>query len=235
MISQLRVEKQELEVNMEALVHQLDLCFQEAASRDSRLDELSEQLQQAQLLLQNVNTMSAENDRLHDEISELNIKLRASAASDASKSERIAELLEENKKIREKMDSSLVAVPSAPPLSILANPVVNVASASKSNSSPNPFYDSPATPVAGSCSVFVLFRFRVWNSLMITRAAAAEPKRDDDALFSNVSVDSHNSSTEEGSICMLNFAHICNSSDSGLQAFLPPQSYFRCFRNSLPQ
>jgi hypothetical protein len=148
MIAQLRLEKQELEVDMEALVHQLDQCFQEAASRDSRLDELSQQLQQAQFLLQNVNSLSAENDRLQDEIIELNGKLRVSVASDTLKSERIAQLQEENKTIRDTTASSIAnPEPSAPAIPVPLNSAV--VPASKSTASPNPFYDSPSTPIAG--------------------------------------------------------------------------------------
>ena len=159
MIAQLRLEKQELEVDMEALVHQLDFCVQEATSRDSRLDELSEQLQQAQLLLKNVNSLSAENDRLHDEIDELKIKLRASVVSDCSKTERIAQLLEENNVFREIIDSPpATAEPSAP--AAFARPIPAVTVTSKSGSSPNPFYDSPSSPIAGSMTdpLFILFR-----------------------------------------------------------------------------
>ena len=154
MIAQLRIEKQELEADMESLVHQLDLCFQEAASRDSRLDELSEQLQQAQLLLQSVNSLSAENDRLQDEIIELNSKLRASVANDASKSERVAQLLEENKKMRETIDSFVVKSELSAPAAIVV-PNSTPPAAFKSTSSPNPFYDSPSSPIAGVIEVFL--------------------------------------------------------------------------------
>jgi hypothetical protein len=156
MIAQLRTEKQQLEVDMEALVHQLDQCFQEAASRDSRLDELSEQLQQAQILLQNVNSLSAENDRLQDEVIELNGKLRVSVASDTSKSERIAQLQEENKKNRDATASSIANTePSAPMIPVPLNSAV--VSASKSTASPNPFYDSPSTPIPGMMQSLVPF------------------------------------------------------------------------------
>jgi kinesin family member 5 len=195
MIAQLRVEKQELEVDMEALVHELDLCVQESASRDSRLDELSGQLQQAQLLLQNVNFMSAENDRLQDEIIELNNKLRAAVASDNSKSERIAQLVEENRKTREMLDASLASSqPPAPVASVLSQS--SVTAASRPSSSPNPFLESPASPVAGLTRVSACF-----SAICIFHAvAAAESKQEDAALLAtNISVDSHNTTVEEGS------------------------------------
>jgi hypothetical protein len=192
MIAQLRLEKQELEVDMEALVHQLDFCVQEAASRDSRLDELSEQLQQAQLLLKNVNSLSAENDRLHDEIDELNIKLRASLVSDCSKTERVSQLLEENKVFREIIDSTPVSSePSAPAENV--RPIPAATATSKGGSSPNPFYDSPSTPIAGS----IPSPFSFLTLCFICSFGAEE------ARFSatNISVDSHNT-TVEGGACL---------------------------------
>jgi hypothetical protein len=176
MIAQLRLEKQELEVDMEALVHQLDQCFQEAASRDSRLDELSQQLQQAQFLLQNVNSLSAENDRLQDEIIELNGKLRVSVASDTLKSERIAQLQEENKTIRDAAASSIAnPEPSAPAIPVPLNPTV--VSASKSTASPNPFYDSPSTPVAGlTYSMAPLVTLHLFLTMVQSRSKRTLPR-----------------------------------------------------------
>jgi len=58
--AQLLVEKQKLEMDMEALAHELDLTVQESESKDSRLDELSRQLQQINIQLKNINNSSTE-------------------------------------------------------------------------------------------------------------------------------------------------------------------------------
>jgi hypothetical protein len=218
MIAQLRIEKQELEADMEALVHELDACVQESASRDSRLDEVSGQLQQAQLLLQNVNFMSAENDRLQDEIIELNSKLRVSVASDASKSERIAQLLEENKKLREVLDASLASPPPSAPLPSVP-PQSAVTAVSKSNSSPNPFLESPATPIAG----FKTFPLRILCITCTFSHTASESRREDAAsMVANISVDSHNTTVEEGWHRLV--IHISVAAFSLLPRRLPPRS-----------